>query len=126
MSDVFRLQGEFSAAPAVYELAVMITYSKNGQPRAMAGFQTIKPFQVYTLRFRLDATDAHWNYMRFEFMAGDKVCAAGYMKGAAVARGVAVYMAVTMPFYCLSAYFVTFSERTLGRIFGMFSKKGLY
>ncbi|HEX7864730.1 MAG TPA: thioesterase family protein [Variovorax sp.] len=47
----------------------------------------LNPLQVYTLRFRLDATDQHWNYMRFEFVRGDKVCAAGYMKGAAVGRG---------------------------------------
>lgn len=47
----------------------------------------LNPFQGYTLRFRLDATDQHWNYMRFEFVRGDKVCAAGYMKGAAVGRG---------------------------------------
>lgn len=45
----------------------------------------LKPLQAYTLRFRLDASDAHWNYMRFEFLRGDRVCAAGYMKGAAVA-----------------------------------------
>ena len=47
----------------------------------------LNPFDVYTLRFRLDATDQQWNYMRFEFVKGDKVCAAGYMKGAAVGRG---------------------------------------
>lgn len=46
----------------------------------------LKPLQRYTLRFRLDACDEHWNYMRFEFAAGDRVCAAGYMKGAAVGR----------------------------------------
>ena len=44
----------------------------------------LKPFQNYQLRFRLDACDGQWNYMRFEFMSGGKVCAAGYMKGAAV------------------------------------------
>ncbi|MEP6720429.1 MAG: thioesterase family protein [Variovorax sp.] len=60
--------------------------------RPMAGGSLIsyrrglQPFEGYTLRFRLDATDSHWNYMRFEFVKGDKVCAAGYMKGAAVAR----------------------------------------
>ena len=27
----------------------------------------LKPLQTYTLRFRLDACDGHWNYMRFEF-----------------------------------------------------------
>ncbi|SEJ26602.1 Acyl-CoA thioesterase FadM [Variovorax sp. OK605] len=47
----------------------------------------LSPLQAYTLRFRLDATDQHWNYMRFEFVRGDRVCAAGYMKGAAVGRG---------------------------------------
>lgn len=46
----------------------------------------LNPLQVYTLRFRLDATDQHWNYMRFEFVRGERVCAAGYMKGAAVGR----------------------------------------
>jgi len=30
--------------------------------------------------------DERWNYMRFEFLDGEQVCAAGYMKGAALAR----------------------------------------
>jgi len=47
----------------------------------------LKPLQTYELRFRLDACDGHWNYMRFEFASEGKVCAAGYMKGAAVGRG---------------------------------------
>ncbi len=61
--------------------------------RPMAGGSLIsyrrglKPLQAYTLRFRLDACDTMWNYMRFEFLQGDRVCAAGYMKGAAVGRG---------------------------------------
>lgn len=46
----------------------------------------LKPLQTYELRFRLDACDGHWNYMRFEFVSEGKVCAAGYMKGAAVGR----------------------------------------
>ena len=46
----------------------------------------LKPFQNYQLRFRIDASDEHWNYMRFEFVSEGRVCAAGYMKGAAVAR----------------------------------------
>jgi acyl-CoA thioesterase FadM len=46
----------------------------------------LKPLQTYELRFRLDACDGHWNYMRFEFASAGKVCAAGYMKGAAVGR----------------------------------------
>jgi acyl-CoA thioesterase FadM len=44
----------------------------------------LKPFQIYRLRYRIDACDAYWNFMRFEFLDGDKVCASGYMKGAAV------------------------------------------
>lgn len=46
----------------------------------------LRPFQTYELRFRLDACDGHWNYMHFEFASEGRVCAAGYMKGAAVAR----------------------------------------
>ena len=47
----------------------------------------LRPLQTYELRFRLDACDGHWNYMRFEFLREDgTLCAAGYMKGAAVAR----------------------------------------
>ncbi|MEO8153343.1 MAG: thioesterase family protein [Rhizobacter sp.] len=47
----------------------------------------LNPFQAYQLRFRLDASDDNWNYMRFEFMRDGRVHAAGYMKGAAVGRG---------------------------------------
>jgi len=32
-----------------------------------------------------------------------------------VAQAIAIYITVTMPFYLLSAYFITFTERTLGR-----------
>lgn len=55
----------------------------------------LKPLQAYRLRFRLDACDAHWNYMRFEFVRHGRVCAAGYMKGAAVARSGLVPNAVS-------------------------------
>jgi acyl-CoA thioesterase FadM len=47
----------------------------------------LNPLQTYELRFRLDASDHSWNYMRFEFVREGRVHAAGYMKGAAVARG---------------------------------------
>jgi len=61
------------------------------RPMAGGSFITyrrgLKPLQTYDLRFRLDGVDAGWNYMRFEFSRGGRVCAAGYMKGAAVARG---------------------------------------
>lgn len=60
------------------------------RPMAGGSFVTyrrgLSPFERYTLRFRLDGSDAHWNYMRFEFVSRGKVCAAGYMKGAAVSR----------------------------------------
>ena len=46
----------------------------------------LKPFQSYTLRYRIDACDRHWNFMRFEFLDGAKLCAAGYMKGAVVGK----------------------------------------
>jgi acyl-CoA thioesterase FadM len=47
----------------------------------------LKPWQRYRLRFTLAGSDAAWNYMRFEFVREDgALCAAGYMKGAAVGR----------------------------------------
>lgn len=47
----------------------------------------LQPFQAYSLSFTLDAADAHWNYMRFEFRKRDgTLCAAGYMKGAVVGK----------------------------------------
>ena len=46
----------------------------------------LSPLQTYTLRFRIDACDAQWNYMRFEFSSGQRVCATGYMKGAVVGK----------------------------------------
>lgn len=47
----------------------------------------LMPGQRYRLRFGLAAADGHWNFMRFEFLREDgTLCAAGYMKGAAVSR----------------------------------------
>ena len=67
-----------------------VMLKKGWRPMAGGSFisyrRSLKPLQSYTLRFRLDACDAHWNYMRFEFLDGERVCAAGYMKGAAVGR----------------------------------------
>lgn len=49
--------------------------------------KALKPWQRYRLRFGLEAADDTWNYMRFEFVRDDgTLCAAGYMKGAAVGR----------------------------------------
>ena len=49
--------------------------------------RALKPWQVYRLRFTLAGADAAWNYMRFEFLREDgTLCAAGYMKGAAVGK----------------------------------------
>jgi acyl-CoA thioesterase FadM len=45
------------------------------------------PGQRYRLRFALVAADGCWNFMHFEFLREDgTLCAAGYMKGAAVGR----------------------------------------
>lgn len=47
----------------------------------------LMPGQRYRLRFTLAAADHAWNFMRFEFLREDgALCAAGYMKGAAVGR----------------------------------------
>lgn len=47
----------------------------------------LQPWQTYRLRFTLAGADTTWNFMRFEFVREDGVlCAAGYMKGAAVGR----------------------------------------
>lgn len=61
------------------------------RPMAGGSFITyrkgLKPLQRYRLRFRQEGADTHWNYMRFEFLRDDgTLCAAGYMKGAAVGR----------------------------------------
>jgi acyl-CoA thioesterase FadM len=67
-----------------------VLLKKGWRPMAGGSFITyrrgLKPFQKYTLRFRLDACDEQWNYMRFEFAHGEKLCAAGYMKGTAVSK----------------------------------------
>ena len=46
----------------------------------------LKPLQRYELRFRWLCSDERWNYMGFEFVRGDKVHAAGIMKGGAVSK----------------------------------------
>lgn len=58
----------------------------------------LMPWQRYRLRFSLAAADGHWNYMRFEFLREDgTLCAAGYMKGAAVSRAGLVPNAESWP-----------------------------
>jgi acyl-CoA thioesterase FadM len=60
--------------------------------RPMAGGSLITyrcgltPLQTYSVRLRLDACDVHWSYMRFEFAREGRICAAGFIKGAAVGR----------------------------------------
>jgi acyl-CoA thioesterase FadM len=44
----------------------------------------LKPFQKYTLRFRLQCWDEQWNYMAFEFIRDGQVAASGLSKGAVV------------------------------------------
>ena len=49
--------------------------------------KALKPWQRYRLRFTLAGADDAWNFMRFEFLRSDgTLCAAGYVKGAAVSR----------------------------------------
>lgn len=49
--------------------------------------KALMPGQRYRLRFALAGADHAWNFMRFEFLREDgTLCAAGYMKGAAVGR----------------------------------------
>jgi acyl-CoA thioesterase FadM len=43
--------------------------------------------QGFTLRFTPVGWDEFWNYCRFEFIRDGKVCALGFVKGAAVGRG---------------------------------------
>ena len=61
---------------------------KGWRPMAGGSFisyrRGLDALQPYTLRFRMDASDNAWNYMRFEFSDRGRLCAAGYMKGAAV------------------------------------------
>ena len=64
----------------------------------------LSPLQTYTLRFRIDACDEQWNYMRFEFSDEQRVCATGYMKGAVVGKNGFVsnaesYAALGQPVY---------------------------
>ncbi len=61
------------------------------RPMSGGSFMTyrkgLQPFERYQLSFRLTAADEHWNYMRMEFRRMDgTLCAAGYMKGAAVGK----------------------------------------
>ncbi len=47
----------------------------------------LKLGEKYRLRYRWVGSDAHWNYLRFEFLRMDgTLCATGYSKGAALSR----------------------------------------
>lgn len=46
----------------------------------------LKPFKVYTLRFRIRCWDKNWVYMRFAFEHGGRVMATGYFKGTTLGR----------------------------------------
>ncbi len=85
----------------VVDLMLVEYFVRSGFARAMleAGWRPMSggavityrkglmPWQRYRLRFALVAADGHWNYMRFEFLREDgTLCAAGFVKGAAVSR----------------------------------------
>jgi len=44
------------------------------------------PFQSYDLRFRWLCSEGPWNYMGYEFISGERVHAAGILKGGMVGR----------------------------------------
>ena len=46
----------------------------------------LKPFARYRLRFTLVCWDERWSYMKFEFLCGETVMAAGQSKGAILSR----------------------------------------
>ena len=47
----------------------------------------LSAFQKYRVRYWWTGSNEHWNFMRFEFLTMEgKLCAAGYMKGAAVSK----------------------------------------
>jgi acyl-CoA thioesterase FadM len=49
--------------------------------------RALAPLESYSVRFRYTGSDTAWNYMGFEFVNQQgKICAAGYMKGAAVSK----------------------------------------
>ena len=54
-------------------------------------------FQTYTLRFTPLGWDDFWNYCRFEFIRHGRICATGFMKGAAVGRSGLVPTAEVYP-----------------------------
>ena len=47
----------------------------------------LAPFATYELALTAEGRDQFWNYLRFEFRQGERVCAVGYIKGATIARG---------------------------------------
>ena len=46
----------------------------------------LAPFAVYTVTLERVGGDEFWNYLRFKFEQGDRLCAAGFTKGAAVGK----------------------------------------
>lgn len=46
--------------------------------------KSLRPLQSYELQFRWLCSDGGWNYMAYEFVSGDRVHAAGLLKGGMV------------------------------------------
>ena len=55
----------------------------------------LAPFARYDVILQAVGRDQFWNYLWFEFVQGERVCAVGYVKGAAVGRGGLVETAAT-------------------------------
>ena len=48
--------------------------------------RSLAPFASYDVTLKAEGSDQFWNYLRFEFLSGGRICAVGYIKGAAVSR----------------------------------------
>ena len=48
--------------------------------------RSLAPFTAYDFTLKAEGSDRFWNDLRFKFLSGGRVCAVGYIKGAAVSR----------------------------------------
>ena len=57
--------------------------------------RSLAPFARYDVTLQAVGSDKFWNYLRFEFVQDERICAAGFIKGAAVGRGGLIETATT-------------------------------
>jgi len=67
---------------------LMTAFKQKWRPMAGGAVTTFRkglgPWQAYELRFRWLSSEGSWNYMGYEFVRGDRVHAAGILKGGMV------------------------------------------